>query len=167
MEQTPLINDNILLEKFKGKGGWTYVAVPGIPPEQRRYLLTHRVKGFIDDYEIRQGSLMPMGKDKPMFLPVNATIRKQIGKQEGDYVKVILYAEEEQLQVIPEDFMECLQDEPSALKAYQQLPEKDQQACLHWLMEVSVADVKIQRMADAIDNLADGRAFNAPRRSTS
>ena len=30
-EQIPLVDKKYLLEKFKGKGGWTFVRIPEIP----------------------------------------------------------------------------------------------------------------------------------------
>ena len=49
-----------------------------------------KVRGFIDEFELKQYKLMPMGAGK-LFLPVNAAIRKKIKKQAGDTVKIVLY----------------------------------------------------------------------------
>ncbi|WP_160716477.1 YdeI/OmpD-associated family protein [Chitinophaga solisilvae] len=156
MDQQPLVNQELTMERFPGKGGWTYIRMPHIPQDKRSYFGAKKIHGFIDSYELKDGTLMPMGKGV-LFLPVKADIRKRIGKQEGDMVKVVLYAAaDEPQEVIPEDFLECLKDEPAAWKAFQQLPEKEQQDCIRWLMEVNVLDARIQRMATAINNLAAG-----------
>ncbi|PSL43851.1 bacteriocin resistance YdeI/OmpD-like protein [Chitinophaga niastensis] len=161
MEQLPLIDIDVLLEKSPGKGGWTYARLPAIPRDKRNFFGWPKVKGFIDSYEIEQCNLMPMGNGM-LFLPVKAAIRKQIGKQEGDYVRIILYPyTNQQVKIVPEDFMECLRDEPAAWRSFQQLPEADQQQCFHWLMEATVIEVRIQRMAAAINNLAAGRPYHS------
>jgi hypothetical protein len=48
-----------------------------------------RVKGYLDKYPIVEISLLPMGGGKYM-MPLNATIRKGIGKRKGSMVEVTL-----------------------------------------------------------------------------
>ena len=109
----PFVNKSLLLERFSGKGGWTYARIPGVSPDKRNKFGWVRVKGFIDDYELKKYNLAPMS-DGNMFLPVRAEIRKKIQKQEGDKVKVLLYLDNDEV-VVPSDLMECLKDEPKAL----------------------------------------------------
>ncbi len=90
----PLVNRKYLLEKFSGKGGWTYAAIPEILPDQKAHFGWIKVKGSIDGYHFKSYKLMPMGNGK-LFLPVKAEIRKKIGKNAGDYVDVILFADNE------------------------------------------------------------------------
>jgi hypothetical protein len=59
---------------------------------------------------------MPMGNGK-LFLPVKASIRKKIKKQEGDWIKVILFPDNDPLPV-PSELQECLIDEPKAEKVF-------------------------------------------------
>ncbi len=82
----PLVNKKYKLERFQGKGGWTYVPIPEIPLDKRSPFGWVKVKGFIDDYEFSNYRLMPMGNGK-LFLAVKAGIRKKINKKEGDWVK--------------------------------------------------------------------------------
>jgi hypothetical protein len=96
--QHPLVNKKYKLEKFPGKGGWTYAAIPEVLQDKHAPFGWVQVKGSIDDYEIKNYKLMPMGKGK-LFLPVKAAIRKKIGKEAGDWVKVTLYADYEHLHV--------------------------------------------------------------------
>ncbi|HVI47877.1 MAG TPA: YdeI/OmpD-associated family protein [Chitinophaga sp.] len=164
MEQLPLIDKDLQLEKFQGKGGWTFVRLADIPKDKSSYFGGRKVRGFIDSYELKQYTLMPMGKGV-LFLPVKAEIRKKIGKQEGDYVRVILYDDTSgKLEIVPEDFTECLKDEPAAWNAFNQLSSTEQQECVRWLLEVSVNEVRIQRMADAVNHLAAGRNYNGTRK---
>ena len=61
-----------------------------------------KVKGSIDSYVIKNYRLMPMGNGK-LFLPVRSDIRKKIGKQAGDYVHIVLFADNDPIQ-IPESY---------------------------------------------------------------
>ena len=56
-----LTDQKYLLEKFPGKGGWTYAKIPEIKPEKNNPFGWLCVNGFIDDYEIKNYHLMPMG----------------------------------------------------------------------------------------------------------
>src|SRR5688572_23597667 len=119
----PLIDKKCILERFPGKGGWTYARIPEIKKNKANPFGWVKVRGTIDGYEIKKYHLMPMGNGK-LFLPVKAEIRKKIGKQEGDYVSIILYPDHEPLEV-PEEMLLCLQDEPKALKFFNSLSESE------------------------------------------
>lgn len=164
MEELPLINDDFLLERFPGKGGWTYVRFPEIVPEKHGYFGWQKVKGFIDGYEISKATLMPMKKGV-LFLPVKAAIRKEINKQEGERVRVCLYPDSDpKLEIANEDFIECLKDEPAAWTAFQKLSANKQEECFTWLLDSPILQTRIQRMADAITNLASGLPFHSSKR---
>ncbi len=90
--EKPLVNNQYLLEKYPGKGGWTYAVIPEIPQDKHTPFGWVKVKGLFDSYEIKNYKLMPMGNGK-LFLPVKASIRKIIGKKEGDKVYIVLFAD--------------------------------------------------------------------------
>ena len=153
-EEILLIETTVQLERFQGKGGWTYARIPAIPQEKKNHFGWRSVKGSIDDYELTDTHLMPMGKGQ-VFLPVKAEIRKKINKQEGDWVKVILYAD--QLPAVKiDDFMLCLGDEPEALKHFEDLPETEKKKYTDWIYSAKSEELKIERMAQSIDMLLNG-----------
>ena len=156
--ESPLVNQEYLLEKFPGKGGWTYAVIPEIPQNRKAPFGWVRVKGSIDNYELKQYRLMPMGNGK-LFLPVKAAIRKKTGKQAGDMVKVILYADESPLE-IPEEIILCFENEPKkAYETFLNLTEGQQKAYLDWIYSAKKEDTKAERIVQMMDRLAKGQRF--------
>lgn len=150
----PLVNKKFKLERFPGKGGWTYARIPQVRPGKSNPFGWVKVRGTIDGYEIRKYHLMPMGNGN-LFLPVKAAIRKKIKKEEGDLVHVILYPDDEPLDV-PEEFFLCLKDEPPALKFFQSLSESEQKFYIEWVYAAKKEETKIDRLAKTVNRLAKG-----------
>lgn len=151
MDEEPLIKERLLLERFPGKGGWTYARIPDLPKSKKNYFGWQKVRGFIDGYEVKQFHLMPMGKGK-LMIAVRAEIRKAIKKNEGDWIDVILYSLEPPLP-LPDDFLLCLLDEPQAKITFEQLPSNARKEYLDWIYAIKSEDVIVERMALAIDRL--------------
>lgn len=153
-QEEPLLNRTIQLEKFPGKGGWTFARIPEIPQDKNNSFGWRKVKGFIEGVEIRQYHLMPLGNGQ-LFLPVKAAIRKKIKKEEGDWIKVVLYPDPGPLQV-PEEFTICLKDDPLAWQHFQQFSEQEKKKYTDWIYGVKTEDLKIERMAQAVNKIAMG-----------
>jgi len=118
-----LVDQAYLLDKFPGEGGWTYAAIPEVLPNKNKPFGCVKVKGSIDHYPFKNHTLMPLGDDR-LFLPVKAEIRKKIGKEEGDWVRVVLFADEAPLDT-PEELLECFALEPDvALENFLKLKER-------------------------------------------
>lgn len=150
----PLVNKKYLLERFPGKGGWTFARIPEILQDKKAHFGWVKVRGTIDGYEISKYHLMPMGNGS-LFLPVKAEIRKKIRKKEGDNVHVILYLDNEPLE-IPEEMLLCLKDEPVALKFFNTLSESEQKLYIQWIYSAKKEDTKVDRLVKTINRLVKG-----------
>lgn len=151
MMEKPLVDKKYILQKYPGKGGWTYAAIPEILQDKHSPFGWVKVKGSIDGVEIKQYHLMPMGNGQ-LFLPVKASIRKQIKKQEGDTVHVILYADNSSL-IIPEEFKLCLEDEPKAKHAFELLSEQEQKKKIQYIYSSKKLEVQVERIVEVIEGL--------------
>ncbi|AOZ98760.1 YdeI/OmpD-associated family protein [Flavobacterium commune] len=156
--EKPLISKEYLLEKFPGKGGWTYAAIPEILQDKKTPFGWVKVRGSIDDYELKNYKLMPMGNGK-LFLPLKAAVRKKIGKQAGDYVKVILYKDENPLE-IPNELELCLKDEPLAYETFINLKEGEQKAFIDWIYSAKKDETKVERIANTINKVIKGEKLH-------
>jgi len=156
-----LVNKKYQLEKFPGKGGWTYVIIYEIPQNIKRKFGMVKVKGRIDDYELMGYNLMPMGTGQ-LFLPVKAEIRKKIAKKEGDWVTVELYADDSEL-AIPEELIDCLKDEPKAYANFMKLPESAQKEYRDWVYSAKKDETKVARIAKMIDMLLGGKRLTGDK----
>jgi hypothetical protein len=150
----PLVDKKYKLEKFHGKGGWTFAQIPELLQDKSTPFGWVKVRGTIDGYEIRKYHLMPMGNGR-LFLPVKAEIRKKIKKDEGDFVHVILFPDDEPLE-IPEEMILCIKDEPAAWKFFKSLSESEQKFYINWVYGAKKIDTKINRMAKTVDRLMRG-----------
>ncbi len=156
-KEKSLTDKNYLLEKFSGKGGWTFVKIPEIPSDKSAHFGWVRVKGTIDDYEIKAYHLMPMGNGQ-LFLPVKADIRKKIKKKDGDYVHVILYKDDIPTE-IPDELKFCLQDEPRLYKTFLGFNDSEKKAYIDWIYASKKEETRVERIAKMIQRLEKGLRF--------
>lgn len=150
-----IIDQVLLVEKFPGKGGWTYVVLESVTPDPQKPFGWRRVKGKVDDYELSQYKLMPMGNGH-LFLPLKAEIRKKIGKKEGDKVHVILFEDNSQY-VIPEEIRACLEEFPEAKAFFETLTDSNQKYYVDWIQEAKNMDTTVKRINVMIDRLLEGK----------
>lgn len=112
-----VINYKALIKKFDRQGektGWSYIEIPEeeatkLKPGHKK---SFRVKGSFDNLKIERTSMLPMGGGS-FIIPINATIRKALGKRKGAIISVKLEADERPVE-LNKEFLQCLADEPSA-----------------------------------------------------
>lgn len=151
--EKPLVNKKYLLEKYPGKGGWTYAAIPEVLQDKHSPFGWVKVKGRIDDYEFKNYKLMPMGNGQ-LFLPVKADIRKKIGKKDGDWVHIVLFADNAPTE-IPNELLDCLKDNPLAYNTFLTFTDGQQKEFVDWIYSSKTDDTKVKRIAETINKLVN------------
>ncbi len=149
--EKPLVNKKYLLEKYPGKGGWTYAAIPEVLQDKRSPFGWVKVKGQIDDFEIKNYKLMPMGNGR-LFLPVKTAIRNKIGKKEGDWVNVVLYADNAPTE-IPKEFLDCLIEDKTAYTVFLTYTDGQKKEFMDWIYSAKTDDIKVARIAETLYKL--------------
>ena len=148
-----LADKDYLLEKYPGKGGWTYTVIPEISPDKHSPFGWVKVKGTIDGYEFKNYHLLPTAKGGgQLFLSVKADIRKAIKKEAGDYVRIVLYLDDDPLEV-PEELLLCLREKPEALKFFNALSESEKRNYVNWIYSAKRDKTKVERIACTLDRL--------------
>lgn len=147
--QTSLTNKQYLLERIPGKGGWTYARID-IPREEGTPFGMVRVRGSIEGYELDSCSIMPMG-DGGLFLPVRAEIRKAIKKEEGDYVHITLYKDDEPYK-IPAELQTRLEDE-EVYKLFLKHKPWERRMCAKWIFSAKRPETVNERIIKTIYRL--------------
>ncbi|MCU0390401.1 MAG: YdeI/OmpD-associated family protein [Thermoflexibacter sp.] len=155
--EKPLVDKEYLLQKFAGKGGWTYAAIPEVLQNKENAFGWVKVKGSIDGVEFDKYHLAPMGNGQ-LFLPVKKEIRKQIRKEAGDYVHIILYPDDEPTEV-PEEILQCLESEPQALHFFNTLSDSEKQNYVKWIYASKTDETKVNRIVKMLDRLIKNLKF--------
>jgi hypothetical protein len=145
------------IHKFGKRGektGWTYFELPAdivqqLKPGNKKEF---KVKGKLDGYAIKRVSVLPMG-DGLFIMPLNAVMRRAIGKKQGATLTVQL-AEDKSDFVFNKDFMDCLDDEPAAKGFFQSLTGSHQRYFSKWIDSARTDSTKTKRIAMAITALA-------------
>ena len=153
------INDSFLMQKYPGKGGWTFVEIPK-PKELLNKKIPFgwvKVKGHIDTFELQGYRLMPMANGN-LFLPIKSEIRKKIKKQAGDFVQIVLEPDNDPLE-IPEEFLLCLMDDVIAHNTFLACTESQQKLFLDWIYSAKKDETRIDRIAKSLNKLAQGKKF--------
>ena len=146
-----------ILEKFDSKGektGWTFISIPVKVTEKLKpgFKKSFRVKGLLDQTPIQSVALIPMGDGK-YIMAVNATMRKAIRKNKGAAIAVLLQLDAANIP-LSATFLECLQDDPAAIKNFNKLPRSHQQYYSKWIESAKTDVTKIKRIAMAVNGLA-------------
>lgn len=146
---TLLTDKEYQLERFSGKGGWTYIALPEIPKDKDAPFGIVKVKGRIDDYEINAVTLMVF--TGVLIMAVKAEIRKAIGKEEGDYVHLTLYKDDSVFK-IPDDFKERLLEE-GLFEAFKTYKQWEQRMCVQWIFSAKRQETINERIIKTLYNV--------------
>ncbi len=157
-----MIKFKTAVEKFDKQGektGWTYI---GITAAQARRInpgvkVGYRVKGKLDAFDFEKTALLPMGGGA-FILPLKASVRKAIGKRQGD--KLLVAIELDQRQIQPSaDFMKCLKEDVEAMKFFKILPGSHQRYFSKWIDDAKTMQTKTKRIVMALTAFSKKQGF--------
>ncbi|WP_029902806.1 YdeI/OmpD-associated family protein [Prevotella sp. 10(H)] len=154
--EKPLVNKNYLLQKFEGKGGWTYAEIPEIPMGKTSFGML-KVKGKIDSYEFSNVRLMPLGNGY-LMLTVKSEIRNKIKKQAGDTVHIVLYEDNTPTQ-IPEELILCMKYEDGIFEKFEKCSDGEKKAFIDWIYSAKTEQTKADRIAKTIIMIQNDEKF--------
>lgn len=155
-----MVEFTCVIKKFGELGektGWTYIEVPEtialhlIPGNRKSF----RVKGTLDKFVYESLALIPIGGGN-FILPLNATIRKKLGKVKGATVYVKMEVDTKPVQLSPE-LIECLSDEPAALQYFNKLPGSHQKYYSRWIESAKTIETKTKRIVQTVTACARGQ----------
>lgn len=146
-----LIEGEFFLEKFSGKGGWTFVRLPISQLGAKTHLGMLKVSGSVDSFEFKEKTLMPMG-DGFLFLPISKEIRTQIKKGEGEKVILQLFRNGIPTQ-LTEELRDCLLDDPGKLELYLSLGSDEQTRWLETIYSATSEEQKAERIVRLLEYL--------------
>ena len=152
-----MIHFNAVIKKFGEQGektGWSYIEVTEDMASKIKpgYKKSFRVKGSLDNFKIERTSLLPMGSGN-FIIPVNAAIRKALGKRKGAVIKVSLEVHEREV-VINKTFLVCLADEPLALEFFNSLARGHRNYFSKWIESTKTEETRANRIARAVTALS-------------
>jgi hypothetical protein len=158
-----MIRFEAILQQFASNGektGWTYIEISAaqakkLKPDNKR---SFRVKGKLDSYSYANIGLLPMGEGD-FIMAINATIRKAIKKSRGAKVKVQMELDLSE-KPLSTDLMECLGDEPKALKKFNSLPPSHQKYFSNWIESAKTDSTKTKRITQSVIALAQGFGYS-------
>ena len=156
------------IKKFGAQGektGWTFIDIPAPVAEQLLpgHRQSFRVKGKLDQVAIAGVALLPMGGGH-FIMPLNATLRRQVGKGKGAVIRLHLAVDHEEVKP-PAALIECLEDEPAALAHFNSLPRSQRNYFIKWIASAKSEPTTARRIAQTVTAMATGQGFSAMLRA--
>lgn len=110
-----------------------------------------KAKAKFDGYEYR-GSIVAM--DNSYVIGLTKEVRRKIGKQQGDRIKVEIEKDDEERVVeMDEDLYEVIQDNEIAILNYESLSYTEQKEINRWLQSAKKEYKKALRIGKTVENL--------------
>lgn len=163
-----MISFTSLIEKFSEQGektGWTFATVPEEIAQKIKpgYRKSFRVKGKIDSHTVRQVALIPMGEGN-YIIPLNAAMRKAIGKRRGEQVILKLEADDSDFD-FNADLIACLEDDELAKENFDKLSGSEQRYFSKWVDGAKTSPTRVKRIAQTIAAMHSGFHYGQMIRS--
>ncbi len=151
------------IEKFNEMGektGWSYVFIPQaiaaeLKPGCRK---SFRLKGKIDDLLIAGMATVPMGEGD-FIIALKASLRKQLKKEAGALVTLVIEEDTTFKIEIPEDLELCLSDEEALMERFLKLPKSHQNWYINWLNSAKTEATRTKRLVKIVSAMDRSLSF--------
>lgn len=148
-----MLNFDSVIKKHEGING-AYIEVP-FDVEQIFGAKRVKVKVKFDNYEYR-GSIVNM--TGCYLIGITQEIRKQINKQPGDIISVVIEKdEEERIVILQEDFKEAIENNITAKQNYEKLSYTNKKKYNTWIESAKKDETKMLRIDKAIEMLKENK----------
>jgi len=146
--------------EFGEKTSWNYIFIPHALAEQLKpgCRKSFRVKGKLDQIEIRGMATVPMGEGD-FIIALKASLRKQLKKEEGGVLLVELEEDKDFKIEIPEDLELCLSDEPKLLDSFLGMPMSHRNWYINWLNSAKTEPTRTKRLVKIVSAMDRGLDF--------
>ncbi len=145
------ITGQFLLEKFPGKGGWTFAKIHFDSKQSNLPFGMIRVRGSVDQIPFEGKHLMPLG-DGNLFLPISKPLRKKINKEAGDFVSIEIIEDTIPTE-IPSELVDCLEDFPGKLNLFKSLSDAEQKRWVQHIFNSTTEETKANRIIQLLNSL--------------
>jgi Domain of unknown function (DUF1905) len=148
-----MITFEAVLKKLGNQGektGWIYISIPAeiaqeIKPNNRK---TFKVKGGLDKLVIEKVSILPI-VEIGFILAVNAAMRKELNKKEGDTI-VVSIEEDDDIEKLSQTLLDSINNAPEAVEYFTKLPPSHKVAYSNWVKSAKSEFVIANRIASVI-----------------
>lgn len=149
-----MVSYKTVIQQFDQKGEktcWTYIEIPADIAKQIKhgYKKSFRVKGKLDEVTIQGVALLPMGGGS-FIMPLNAALRKKIGKRTGAMIALRIEEDKEQYQVNAQ-LLECLADVPEALDFFNTTSKSYQHYFSKWIESAKTDLTRAKRITMTVN----------------
>ncbi|WP_121812589.1 YdeI/OmpD-associated family protein [Mucilaginibacter kameinonensis] len=150
-----MVDFNTIILQFAEQGektGWTYIEIPAdiaqeMKPGNKK---SFRVKGKLDEFEVRGMALMPMGEGN-FIMALRREVCKSIHKHRGAMLRVRLEPDDDFKYIIPDDLQECLEYEPEGGEFFHSLAESHRGYFIKWIDSAKTEATRANRIASTVN----------------
>ncbi len=134
------------------KTGWTYIEIPADLANQMKpgRKTSYRVKGKLDNLDVRGMALMPMG-DGNFIMSIKREICKALHKSRGAMLQVQIEPDDDFKFTIPADLLECFEYEPEGEVFFNSLAESHRGYFIKWIDSAKTDATRANRIASTIN----------------
>lgn len=138
-------------ERMGEKTGWTFVFVPAAIADQIKSgtRKSYRIRGKLDRVAISGLALTPMGEGN-FIIALKGSLRKQLGKKEGDKLQLELEEDKDFKVEMPADLELCLMEEKHCLENFLKMPPSHQHYYINWLNTAKTEPTRVKRLTKIV-----------------